>query len=89
MVGYLALSKAGHDKDKVYVILKENKEYVWLADGKNRKTVNPKKKKKKHIQIIKDFTDEALRTSLINAGDIPDHVLRNFIKEYNKYQSME
>lgn len=49
----LAISKAGHDKGTLYVILKEDKEYTYLCDGKLRKLENPKKKSKKHIQIIK------------------------------------
>lgn len=89
MVGYLVTSKAGHDKDKLYVVLKEEGEYVWLTDGKNRTILNPKKKNKKHVQIIKVFTDENIRTSLRNSQDVPDHVLSKFIREYSKHQSME
>ena len=44
--GMLARSLAGHDKEKVYVITKIEDAYVYLSDGKNRKTDNPKKKKK-------------------------------------------
>ena len=50
MTGLLASSKAGHDKDKIYVIIKEDKEYVWLADGKIKTVDNPKKKRKKHLR---------------------------------------
>lgn len=52
MVGKFAKSKAGHDKDQIYVILKEDAEYVYLVDGKIKTMDKPKKKKKKHIQII-------------------------------------
>ena len=51
--GMLARSLAGHDKEKVYVITKIEDAYVYLSDGKNRKTDNPKKKKKKHLQLIR------------------------------------
>ena len=53
MVGYLAYSIAGRDKNNVYIVFKEEPDYVWLVDGKNRKINNPKRKNKKHIQIIK------------------------------------
>ena len=43
MIGFLASSKAGHDKDKIYVIIKEDKEYVWLADGRIKTVDNHKK----------------------------------------------
>jgi len=50
--GMLARSKAGHDQQKLYIIIRAEAEYVWLADGDRRTVDNPKKKKKKHIQII-------------------------------------
>lgn len=52
--GMLAISKAGHDKNQIFYIIEENNEYVYLADGKCRTLEKPKKKKKKHIQIIKE-----------------------------------
>lgn len=53
IVGMLATSKAGHDKDSVYVIIQEDGEYIYVADGQNRTTDRPKRKNKKHIQLIK------------------------------------
>lgn len=53
IVGMLATSKAGHDKDSVYVIIQEDGEYIYVADGQSRTTERPKRKNKKHIQIIK------------------------------------
>ena len=32
-VGMLARSKAGHDKNCIYVIIHVNDEYVYLSDG--------------------------------------------------------
>ena len=51
-IGMLAKSKAGHDNGRVYVILNVDDAYVYLADGSNRTMDNPKKKKKKHVQLI-------------------------------------
>lgn len=53
MTGMLASSKAGHDRKTIYVIIDEDDEYVYLADGRNRTVDRPKKKNRKHIQIIK------------------------------------
>ena len=53
MVGMLAVSRAGRDSETTYVIIGEDDEYVYLADGKIRTVDRPKKKNKKHIQIIK------------------------------------
>ena len=51
-VGMLAKSKAGHDKGQVYVIFDVDDAYVYLVDGKIRTIEKPKKKKKKHVQLI-------------------------------------
>ena len=47
MTEMCAISKAGHDKGQMYVILKEEGEYLYLVDGKTRGVDNPKKKKEK------------------------------------------
>ncbi len=59
LAGMLARSKAGHDKKNIYVILREDDAYVYLVDGKARTIEKPKKKNKKHIQIIKGFQTES------------------------------
>lgn len=81
MTGMLASSKAGHDKNAVYVIIKEETEYAWLADGRIRTLEKPKRKNRKHIQIIKrcpvpDFPDR------IKAGLADDAEIRKVLKQY-------
>ena len=48
----IVLSLAGHDKGKLFFVLKDEGEYVLLADGKGRKLATPKRKRKKHIQSV-------------------------------------
>lgn len=50
--GMLARSKAGHDRNKLYIIIRSEAEYVWLSDGICRTLEKPKKKKIKHIQVV-------------------------------------
>lgn len=53
MKGQLALSLAGRDKNRIFMIvdiLDEN--YVVIADGQLRKIDNPKKKKLKHLKLL-------------------------------------
>ncbi len=61
----LAISTAGHDRNTWYYIVKEEKDFVFLADGRIRTLKNPKKKNRKHIRIVKDETvperDEDIR----------------------------
>ena len=49
--GMLARSLAGHDQNRLYIIIRAEEEYVWLADGRLRTLEKPKKKKRKHVQI--------------------------------------
>ncbi len=64
MLGEFATSKAGHDKDRLYMIVGEEEEWVYLCDGRLRGVEHPKKKKKKHIQIIHSSAEDALIQSM-------------------------
>lgn len=84
MTGMYAISLAGHDKGQMYVIIKEENEYVFLADGYIRTLGNPKKKKKKHIQLVKTGLDETLTTKLKNAQTIYNEEIRHALKNRAK-----
>ena len=73
--GMLAISKAGHDEGRVYVIVGTDETYVYLADGKIRTLNNPKKKKKKHVQIV---------CYEYNITGIDDVGIKHIIKEWNR-----
>ncbi|MBP3339427.1 MAG: KOW domain-containing RNA-binding protein [Lachnospiraceae bacterium] len=61
-------SLAGHDKDCIYIIIKEEKNYVYVVDGKYKTLESPKRKNKKHIEWI---------SSIYNVSDIGSDNLRN------------
>lgn len=86
MVGCLAFSKAGHDKDEVYLILREEKEAVYVADGVAKTASAPKKKNKKHIQIIKNGLDElpigAIMRKLESGQPVMDEEIKYILKQY-------
>ena len=69
MVGMFAVSKAGHDKGQMYIIVKEEGDFVYLADGRLKTIEAPKKKRKKHLQPIKKGMDAALADKL--KGEMP------------------
>lgn len=79
----LASSKAGHDKNTVYVIIKEETEYVYLADGRLKTLEKPKKKNKKHIQIIKKYPGSELMER-IQTGQTEDAEIRKILEQYRK-----
>ena len=78
MTGMLAVSKAGHDKRKLYVITGEDSEYVYLADGRKRTAAAPKKTNKKHIQIIRRMKMEKPN------DDYSDLEIKRTIKMYQE-----
>ena len=78
MVGMLATSKAGHDKGAVYVIIREEGEYIYVADGRVTTVERPKRKNRKHIQIIKKKELPELENGF---GDLE---IKRIIKEYRR-----
>lgn len=82
MTGLFAFSKAGHDRGTVYIIIKEETEYVYLADGSLKSFEKPKRKNKKHIQVIKKHTEESLRQRLLAGERLRDEEIRHAIKQY-------
>jgi len=56
--GQVVKSKAGHDKDELFLIIQVDQAYVYLVDGKRRRLEKPKKKKKKHIQVTKQMAED-------------------------------
>jgi len=84
MTGKFARSKAGHDKLKVYIIIKEEGEYVYLTDGIYKTVSKPKKKNKKHIQIINKGCDEKIMQKLLNKEPVSDEEIKRAIKIFER-----
>ena len=77
MVGYLVYSMAGHDKYKVYAVIQEDEQSVWLKDGDNRTLDHLKKKNKKHVQLIRHKVSAS-------ADAITNEMIKREIKQYCK-----
>lgn len=64
-VGDVAVSKAGHDEGRHYVVIAElGEDFVLVCDGRYRKVDNPKTKRRKHLAFVakaemSDNTDDA------------------------------
>lgn len=70
--GYVVISKAGRDKGRFMAVVgvDEEKDFVIVADGKERPLERPKRKNPKHLQKtnykidLEQLTDKKLRTFL-------------------------
>ena len=86
MIGELATSKAGHDKDRLYMIVGEEEDCVYLCDGRLRGVEHPKKKKKKHIQIIhssaQDTLIQIIKQNLPGERDEINRQIRKTLEDY-------
>ena len=71
--GMLVKSKAGRDKDHVYIIIRIENEYAYLADGDTRPIRRMKRKNSRHLQpILKVKAD----------GPLDDQAVREEISSY-------
>lgn len=84
MIGMLAFSRAGHDRDMVYMIVGEDAEYVYVSDGRLKPVHNPKKKNKKHIQPIKKGYGTAVGEKLLRGEPVSNEEIKKVIKDFKK-----
>lgn len=85
MTEKLAVSKSGHDKGHLFVIVGEDDRYIFLADGDLKPVEKPKKKNRKHVQVIKNLpkaVDDILNQH-IPAGNLE---IKRAIKLYLKQE---
>lgn len=73
MTGAIVRSTAGHDAGDIYVVLKTEGEYLFLADGKCRRMDKLKKKRFKHVadtgaktEVSKLLCDAHIRKAIKN-----------------------
>ncbi|HAN44203.1 MAG TPA: hypothetical protein DCP97_02315 [Ruminococcaceae bacterium] len=73
--GVVAKSAAGHDKDSFYLVVRDDGEFCYIADGRRRKLEKPKRKNKKHLKPTKTVVDvSSVKT---------DKQLRGILKAFN------
>ncbi|MBQ4283451.1 MAG: KOW domain-containing RNA-binding protein [Lachnospira sp.] len=73
--GCFATSLAGHDKGQMYIITEADDKYVYVCDGKNKLIDTPKKKKRKHIQLI-NRKDAEVESKLMSGTLINEDIKR-------------
>lgn len=68
--GTVVISGAGHDCGRAMLVVRIDGDYIFVADGKERKLEKPKKKNQKHVRVTNrvicpdGLTDRKLRRTL-------------------------
>lgn len=73
--GMIVRSAAGRDKGNFLVVIRADGEFVYLADGKERKLDTPKKKRIKHVKIT---------NTVIDTDSLTDKKLRSVIARFTE-----
>ena len=81
MIGKRAISKSGHDKGQLYVIVGEDERNLYLADGVLKTIDRPKKKNKKHVQPILRIPAE-VEAILSSEKELKDLEMKRALKCY-------
>ena len=83
-IGDIVLALAGRDSERLFLvvgILDEN--YVYIANGKSRKADFPKKKKIRHIELVRKAGNGFIEILNLENGRFTNSVLRKIISGYS------
>ncbi|HBP38169.1 MAG TPA: hypothetical protein DD640_05410 [Clostridiales bacterium] len=82
--GSVVQSRAGHDRLQVFLVLKADRGFIWLADGSGRKHGQPKKKRVSHVRPLGQLDDAAILDQIDGLGDPGqrDAALRRLLNDY-------
>lgn len=80
LIGKVVLSKAGRDKDHLYVVIDVlNDKYVLLSNGNTKTVQMPKRKSLKHLKVLNNVDDE-IKESIISKDRGTDLKIKRFLK---------
>ncbi len=74
-VSDIVLSLSGRDKGKAMLVVREDEQYLYLANGKGRRAEKPKRKKRKHT-AYQAACDEWTRERLFVNGRLTNSEIR-------------
>lgn len=72
------VSLAGRDRGIFCIVVQEEEEYLFLADGRLRPVERPKKKKRKHARLLTDACGEPIR---FDGELLTNRFVRQFLRE--------
>ena len=76
-------SAAGRDKGKIFFVLNVEGEFLLLADGRNRKLEQPKRKKRKHV-VFAGPSDSRTAEKIRSEENITNSELRRTLAAFGE-----
>ncbi|KJS22760.1 MAG: hypothetical protein VR72_04310 [Clostridiaceae bacterium BRH_c20a] len=86
--GQLVKSRAGRDKDQVYLIFDWDQEYIYVVDGDIRRIQNPKKKNIRHLWYTDKVADK-IRERLESGSKVTNADIREALESLMAGVDME
>ncbi|MCL1858214.1 MAG: KOW domain-containing RNA-binding protein [Oscillospiraceae bacterium] len=84
-VGDIVLAVAGRDSERLFLVVGIlDESYVYIANGKSRKADSPKKKKIRHIKLLKKAENNFIESLNLKNGKFNNSVLRKIISEFKE-----
>lgn len=80
-LGQVVISKQGRDNGTVYVVLKMDASYCYVADGRKTTYQRPKKKNEKHLQVTHWISAE-IKEALALGKAPTDAEIRGYLNDY-------
>ncbi len=76
-------SAAGRDKGGLFVVMRLETPFAYIADGKLRRSENPKKKSLKHLKRVAPGI-EPIAGKLIREGKATNSEIRRMLSQYQR-----
>ena len=76
-------SCAGRDRGQLFFIVELDETYVYLADGKGRRLENPKRKKRRHIELL-PRSDSRVADKIRSGDKVLNSELRRELAAYGQ-----
>ena len=79
-VGCVAISTAGRDEGRSFVVIESlDEQYVLISDGETHKVEHPKKKKRKHLKLVREPLAEIVER--LSTGKTENHEIRKWLSD--------
>lgn len=83
--GSIVVSKAGHDKGRVYIVFAVENKMALIGDGAYRSRNNPKKKRTTHLKkigILKNTEQKLDKLAKITDETSQNEIIQKWIMEF-------